>query len=775
MAYDDDQKGVVLPTREGTPQGAGQERVMLDAVGGPDAVRQRVIRKADGTEVTLRTRLGQPEFTASTAEVVAAPCLRGPFEEEASQFADRIWHAPMADMVSSDGIFQIPREPLRKISFMAGENPPKKLVEMHFASPSTTAQISSGAAGAIPIIESGYGDRLWHPKQMGRIVDMGLYFCMSRLRMLSLTCQKTNGKTPFKWWFSKEGDPDLTGALPICMNRNAQETGLGTRIQHALSQIKQFSIQVKTRVGAVITASPGGFLGGLDAEPVPGEDEFPPIVSDATDQVMNNLSMAHSCGQPWHGWMTSAGIETNTDPVNFPSGRVVSPSGYTAPDKGDTYYVAFPGLPAVSTSVPDDFAYNGMSYLQDAVFFDGSKRYSPITTEFTLGGDRWLHYNPTTKKVHVMRLEIVGATTFAGATVRIHKDGELTVRGVTGTAEALYEAFLSGPATLHDLNLSESSPVLYSVTTKSISFEHPLNPGHSRTFPFALNASQTGGRIVVCLYWYSILNGYSFIMSHPKIMAAWEIEIADDFSVITPTKVYSHENISGNLDVASYVSSFYVKSLLSVDYNPTSMIYTQTYELWEKIFVSGADEEGELDRRLIMAGYDSSDTLALTMLVDTIEYPPGTEVTLFDNYTPYTITRDWSSGDPGSPYDPTAIGEIVGYLGHTTYYRDYLQTTRIENPDYDLTSELIIGGNSYSEENYYLTTWFHAICNNVVLLGPENRNGSAVFVGTETVSDGSSLGYYYVVYPENPWYFGQASYDPRAKEIRWDQYKIGCV
>lgn len=58
----DDKKRDFLPVREGTDQGGGQERVMLNAVGGANGIRRREEDNFDGTTTTLYTRNGRPVF-----------------------------------------------------------------------------------------------------------------------------------------------------------------------------------------------------------------------------------------------------------------------------------------------------------------------------------------------------------------------------------------------------------------------------------------------------------------------------------------------------------------------------------------------------------------------------------------------------------------------------------------------------------------------------------------------------------------------------------------
>ena len=70
----DDKKRDFLPVREGTDQGGGQERVMLNAVGGANGIRRREEDNFDGTTTTLYTRNGRPVF--ETTEPVRSGSAR---------------------------------------------------------------------------------------------------------------------------------------------------------------------------------------------------------------------------------------------------------------------------------------------------------------------------------------------------------------------------------------------------------------------------------------------------------------------------------------------------------------------------------------------------------------------------------------------------------------------------------------------------------------------------------------------------------------------------
>ena len=63
MAFDDEDLGTIFPTRDGAIIGAGNERVMLQKVGGASGIHKAFRRNADGSVTMLVTRDGMPEFT----------------------------------------------------------------------------------------------------------------------------------------------------------------------------------------------------------------------------------------------------------------------------------------------------------------------------------------------------------------------------------------------------------------------------------------------------------------------------------------------------------------------------------------------------------------------------------------------------------------------------------------------------------------------------------------------------------------------------------------
>ena len=73
--FDDPKFGNLFPTRTGTASGTANERQMLDTLGGADGFRTRVQRNADGSETTLRTKDGMPQFSTTTTSQTATEPL----------------------------------------------------------------------------------------------------------------------------------------------------------------------------------------------------------------------------------------------------------------------------------------------------------------------------------------------------------------------------------------------------------------------------------------------------------------------------------------------------------------------------------------------------------------------------------------------------------------------------------------------------------------------------------------------------------------------------
>lgn len=66
--YKDNKNGSVFPTRTGDAQGGAFERKKLDIVQGASGIRTRVTIHPDGSQTTLRTRNGMPEFVTTKVD-----------------------------------------------------------------------------------------------------------------------------------------------------------------------------------------------------------------------------------------------------------------------------------------------------------------------------------------------------------------------------------------------------------------------------------------------------------------------------------------------------------------------------------------------------------------------------------------------------------------------------------------------------------------------------------------------------------------------------------
>lgn len=74
--YEDEKFWTIFPVRTGIAQGKAKERLMLDAVGGADNFRTRVLDNHDGSTTLLRTKNGMPQFSTEKRAMLAG-YLRG--------------------------------------------------------------------------------------------------------------------------------------------------------------------------------------------------------------------------------------------------------------------------------------------------------------------------------------------------------------------------------------------------------------------------------------------------------------------------------------------------------------------------------------------------------------------------------------------------------------------------------------------------------------------------------------------------------------------------
>ena len=332
-------------------------RKRLAAGVGVTTIEQRVLPFVP-IDVQIPARVGTAAPPSYRSAIAEPACLGSPLTEKpigAGQPIDmytlREWHTDRAALVSIDGLFSFARKPLKRWSAKLAN---LTLVEFFFSSPGTAASIYSPTAGAVQICEAAWSTREWHDRISATAGSLKLEFTLRRMKSISLQ----QDAYAFQWLFSSDSDPSTSGTPPACINRRSTENGLSNRLTYSNGQIKQFSLLSSGSQLAVIgQATPGGFLGALE---VPPADRPTPIdLRNASGVACSDLSDALHFGQPWHGWMTSAGIET-------PAGTV-KPSGYNTPTSATAHYVAIDGLPDPPTDTPTGFAAAGKQWFKDAI------------------------------------------------------------------------------------------------------------------------------------------------------------------------------------------------------------------------------------------------------------------------------------------------------------------------------------------------------------------------------------------------------------------------
>lgn len=540
MAYDD-KTGPVFPTRTGDSQGSNAERVLLNSVGGADGVRTKVAPTPDGGALLLRTRAGHPTFQTTSSQ--QSECLLGPLIEEDALYAQRTWRTPVptdAPLVSTDGIFTFWKAPLTK---WVAKTKDKRTLEFYFSTSFAPPGDITAVAAGNRIIETSWSERTWHPVQMAQIVTDSLpllYLVVARLKGIKLSWKN---RKAFTWGFNKEDDETLVGTPPACMAQDGKEMGLTTRTTYSHGAVKQIWLLIQKRKGMLQTAEPGDWLGALEGPLEEGDDCIE--LATLLESNITSLSDAKYCGQPWHGWMGTAGIDTLLGAHILPKGYSFGGSNAAAYNAAgyETHYVAIPGLPDVPTGrqpddsegFPTEYDEQHMQFLKDAVLFGNAKRYSPQSS-FSFGANRWVHWSAATG-VRVLR---AAADRPPGLLrVRVYDDGALTFWGLKGTSRQL-----SG-----ELNI----PYGYAYTFKNVLwsgqrlYDTPYYPGD---YPYdkwrfvPLNASSMGDRVL-----FQLRMQTDFFMTLAGICEVWELTVAEDLSSFSGVQVWAGTQSAGGDNV----------------------------------------------------------------------------------------------------------------------------------------------------------------------------------------------------------------------------------
>ena len=96
--FDDPKFGNLFPTRTGTASGTANERKMLDAIGGSNNFRTRLMTNPDGSTTMLRTKNGMPQFSTTRSTQIATE-IAGIYMES-GQLSNCRWHDNYISTVS---------------------------------------------------------------------------------------------------------------------------------------------------------------------------------------------------------------------------------------------------------------------------------------------------------------------------------------------------------------------------------------------------------------------------------------------------------------------------------------------------------------------------------------------------------------------------------------------------------------------------------------------------------------------------------------------------
>ena len=642
-------------------------RKRLAAGVGVTTLEQRVLPFVP-IDVQIPARVGTAAPPSYRSAIAEPACLGSPLTEKpigAGQPIDmytlREWHTDRAALVSIDGLFSFARKPLKRWSAKLAN---LTLVEFFFSSPGTAASIYSPTAGAVQICEAAWSTREWHDRISATAGSLKLEFTLRRMKSISLQ----QDAYAFQWLFSSDSDPSTSGTPPACINRRSTENGLSNRLTYSNGQIKQFSLLSSGSQLAVIgQATPGGFLGALE---VPPADRPTPIdLRNASGVACSDLSDALHFGQPWHGWMTSAGIET-------PAGTV-KPSGYNTPTSATAHYVAIDGLPDPPTDTPTGFAAAGKQWFKDAILYGDNKRYSPLST-FEVGPTRWLHY--ANGVVHVLRATQITAATATSVTVQIFNDGVLTINGVVGSSVQIGSFTLTSP---------DSSTLPAGWTPSAGSNKYPIWYLDPSAFPsptrfyavsgftggaswgwnpvLPINQSPSGHKVALCHYQVLTPNGVSF--SYPKIVSVWELTVDDALACSISQKWQidkSYTSLGGYSNIYWEVYYHdYVRQDIGDMYFPAGGFTAPAYRVRWNEYVRGPyviSTPAQSEEEVLMAGYDQSETLVLVKATTSFVEMAGAWATYVDSWN--QIVRSFSTDyycDVDGYRHPDLTGQVFNH------------------------------------------------------------------------------------------------------------------
>lgn len=288
------------------------------------------------------------------------------------------WHAALDTLVSSDGVWRVDRQQIKRMSF-EGAKPSLSTRPIHlcFASATVAAAAPAGAGqNDIVFQETSHAGREWHPKQTVRVFNHSLIGAAQRLKSIEWKQGSTNWA--FRWNFKTDNDGGVTAASPSCLNRAGNETQTldrlfdGGSVAQPRKRLKKFSLVTPDGKGSVeVKAAPWGFMPAVSrADVALLVDNI--AASEGNHLNMTDLSRLLSVGQPYHGLCLRRSI---TDLAGNP---LPKPSPMSVPRYGNTRYFKHPSPPGTPPAnlLPPDYASAGYQFMEDVVLASGQD-YAP--------------------------------------------------------------------------------------------------------------------------------------------------------------------------------------------------------------------------------------------------------------------------------------------------------------------------------------------------------------------------------------------------------------
>jgi len=462
------------------------------------------------------------------------------------------WHAALDTLVSSDGVWRVDRQQIRRMSFN-GAKPSLSIGPIHlcFAS-ATVAAASPAGAGQTDIVlqETSHAAREWHPKQTVKVFNHSLIGAAQRLK--SIEWKQGGTLYTFRWNFKTETDGGVTAASPTCLNRAGNETQTADRlfdggsVAQPRKRLKKFSLVTPEGKGSVeVRSAPWGFMPAVSRADVALLVDS--VAASESNQLnMTDLSRLLSVGQPYHGLCLRTSI---TDLAGNP---LPKPSPMQVPRYGNTRYFKHPAPPGVPASnlLPPDYASAGYQFLDDVVLASGQD-YAP-GVQMLPTVTAWLHVDAQ-GIVRVCDLLLVSdtATTTTWDVIRYHQ--------APGSQMLTYDV-------LGRFSIETADPYLRGITPSSVQrrtytgttdWQRPVSGGGSApqdppTVDGAFNtqlqryimteSSPDGRQIVVMRGMYNPLNAMSAAsMKDMAIIATVAIvNVSEDGVVGTPAVVWDY-------------------------------------------------------------------------------------------------------------------------------------------------------------------------------------------------------------------------------------------